>query len=94
LAGEPHIHIHLIRFDRGMYPRMRTSYVIFEFPEPDDEDVLYVENATGELIVRENQSTDDEHGPVGYMKTFLGLELLAPLEETPGLIQAAIQRLN
>lgn len=93
LAEQPHIHVRVIRFENGMYPRMRIPYVLFEFEAPEDEDVLYVENATGELLVRENLTAGNEQdGPVGFLQSFWQLEQLAPVEETPGILERALAR--
>jgi transcriptional regulator with XRE-family HTH domain len=90
-AEQAHVHVRIVRFENGMYPRMRTPYVLFEFDAPEDEDVLYVENATGELIIRENLAPGDEKdGPVGFLQSFWQLEQLAPVDETLDILDRAL----
>ncbi|HST80871.1 MAG TPA: helix-turn-helix transcriptional regulator [Kineosporiaceae bacterium] len=94
LAAQPHINLRILTFDKGIYPRMRIPYVIFEFDAPEDEDVLYIENATNELVIKENSPTDSEvDGPVGYLQSFWSLEQLAPREDAVHLLEDALARL-
>lgn len=94
LAAEPHIHLRILTFDKGIYPRMRIPYVIFEFDAPEDEDVLYVENATGELVIKENSPTDaTSDGPAEYLQSFWNLEQLAHREEAISLLEDALEAL-
>jgi transcriptional regulator with XRE-family HTH domain len=94
LAAEPHIHLRILSFDKGIYPRMRIPYVIFEFDAPEDEDVLYIENATGELVIKENAPVEAEsNGPVDYLQSFWRLEQLAHREDAFGLLEHALGQL-
>jgi transcriptional regulator with XRE-family HTH domain len=93
LATQPHIHLRIITFDKGIYPRMRIPYVIFEFEAPEDEDVLYIENATDELVIKENSPVETENGPVEYLQSFWRLEQLADRDEAINVLNAAISRL-
>jgi transcriptional regulator with XRE-family HTH domain len=94
LAGQPHIHLRIIPFDKGIYPRMRIPYVIFEFEAPEDEDVLYIENATDELVIKENSPIETENGPVEYLQSFWRLEQLAEREAAIAVLDRAISRLT
>jgi len=95
LAGHPHFHLRIITFDQGLYPRMRIPYVIFEFEAPEDEDVLYIENATDELVIKENSPVESEgNGPVEYLQSFWRLEQLAHREDTAGILDAALAHLS
>jgi len=43
LAARPNITFQVIPFVHGSYPGMGSSFVIMEFPDPADRDVVYVE---------------------------------------------------
>jgi hypothetical protein len=95
MAAQPHIHLRIVTFDRGIYPRMRIPYVIFEFEAPEDEDVLYIENATGELVIKENFPVESQpNGPVDYLQSFWRLEQLAHQEETASILESALSELS
>jgi transcriptional regulator with XRE-family HTH domain len=95
LATEPHVHLRILTFDKGIYPRMRIPYVIFEFDAPEDEDVLYIENATDELVIKENSPVETEsNGPVEYLQSFWRLEQLTHREEAIGLLERAVSQLS
>ncbi len=56
VAERPNITIELVPFTAGIHPGMRGSFVVIEFPDPVDDDVLYVEDANGGWVSRD--STD------------------------------------
>lgn len=88
---DPNMTVRIMPFERGLYPRQQISYWLFEFPNPEDEYVLYVENfERGEYITRES-STDEEDrdSPVRYLETFYGLEQIVSREDTLNLLQDA-----
>ncbi|MGF7238154.1 MAG: helix-turn-helix domain-containing protein [Frankia sp.] len=86
-SEQSNITIRIMSFKIGMYPRLRVPYVIFEFPEPEDEDVMYIENPTGELFIRENSPEErSEMTPVNYLGIFWQLEQIAASEETPDFL--------
>lgn len=94
LAAIPHVHLRIAPFRLGIYPRMRVPYVIFEFGSPEDEDVLYIENPSGELLIRENSPADDRNGPVAYLQAFWKLEQDAPEEDTFAILDSALAKLG
>jgi len=95
LADHPNIIIRIVSFERGIYPRFRVPYVLFEFPEPEDEDVLYVENPLGEFIIRENSPEEkDRVTPVNYLGFFWAVEQIARREDAPVAIQDALDKLT
>lgn len=94
LSAQPHVHLRIVPFEVGMYPRMRIPYVIFEFETPEDEDVLYIENATDELVIKENSPLEAErNGPVEYLQSFWRLEQLARREDAGRFLDNALSRL-
>ncbi|MGH3912947.1 MAG: helix-turn-helix domain-containing protein [Pseudonocardiaceae bacterium] len=95
LADEPNISIRIVPFEKGIYPRFRVPYVLFEFPDPQDEDVLYVEGPMGDLVIREN--APEEKGkitPVDYLGFFWAIEQIARREDAPAIIESAIAELT
>jgi len=74
---------------------LRVPYVLFEFPEPEDEDVLYLENPLGEFIIRENSPEEkDRVTPVNYLEFFWTVEQIARREDAPSAIQDALDKLT
>ena len=94
LAAVPHVHLRIAPFRLGVYPRMRVPYVIFEFGSPEDEDVLYIENPSGELLIRENSPADDRNGPVAYLQAFWKMEQDAREEDTLEILDNALAKLS
>jgi Domain of unknown function (DUF5753) len=91
MSHQPNVTIRIVPFRHGMYPRLRVPYVLFEFPDPQDEDILYIENPQGEMIIRE--ATPEEEGsvtPIAYMEVFFQLEQLARKDETPSMIDSVL----
>lgn len=95
LAEQPHIILRIARFELGMYPKLRTAYVIFEFDAPEDEDVLFIEYPTGDQIIRENSPSEgDKNDPVEYLQAFWRLEQQAHREETAAILDHALSQLS
>jgi hypothetical protein len=91
ISDYPNVTMRVVPFSVGMYPRLRVPYVLFEFPEPDDEDVLYLESPLGEYIVRENSPEErDKINPVHYLGIFWQLEQIAPADEFAPLVDDAL----
>jgi Domain of unknown function (DUF5753) len=53
LATMPNVTIEIVPFSSGAHPGLRGPFVVIEFPDPDDSDVLYLENARGDLLGRD-----------------------------------------
>jgi len=49
MAAKPNVTIEIVPFTAGTHPGLRGPFVIIEFPDPGDDDVLYLE-ARGVLI--------------------------------------------
>jgi transcriptional regulator with XRE-family HTH domain len=95
IAELPNVTIRVAPFTAGMYPRLRVPYVLFEFPDVEDEDVLYLENPLGEFIVRENSpEVKDRIDPVNYLGIFWQLEQIARREEFPEYMERAFGSLE
>jgi transcriptional regulator with XRE-family HTH domain len=95
LTEYPNITIRIVPFEQGIYPRLQVGYQLFQFPDPEDEYVLYIENPHGEYIVRESfPQAEDRESPVDYLETFYSLEQIASLEDTENLLRDATTRLT
>jgi transcriptional regulator with XRE-family HTH domain len=95
LAGYRNVTIRIVPFEKGLYPRQRVPYILLEFPDPEDGDVLYVENPQGEYIIRESSpEEDDRESPVHYLGVFWELEQAAGRAETMSLLEDEINRLT
>jgi transcriptional regulator with XRE-family HTH domain len=95
LSEHENITLRIVQFEQGLYRRQRLPYWLFEFPDPEDGDVLYVENPRGEYFIRESSPEEEEVGStVHYLEVFWELEQIARREDTPALLQDAIKRLE
>jgi hypothetical protein len=65
LGRRPHVTIEVVPFSAGAHPGLRGQFVVLEFPDPEDNDVLYLESSGGDLIRREEP---DHVRP--YLETF------------------------
>jgi transcriptional regulator with XRE-family HTH domain len=94
LAEAPNITMRIVPFTYGIYQRLRVPYVLFEFADPEDEDVLFIENPLGDLIIRENSPEErDRVTPVNYLGFFWDIEQVAPRQRTPEILDDAIRQL-
>lgn len=95
LADHPHVTMRVVPFTAGLYRLTRGPYVLFEFPDPEDEYVLYLESAHGHDIIRENSFEDrGKENPLNYLEVFWQLEQVGRREEFRGLLDAALSRLG
>ena len=53
VADMPNVTIETIPFAAGLLPGLQAPFVIYEFPDAADDDVLYLESPRGDLIIRE-----------------------------------------
>jgi transcriptional regulator with XRE-family HTH domain len=95
LTEYPNVTIRIVPFEKGLYRRQRLPYWLFEFLDPEDGDILYVETPRGELFVRESSpEEEDVDSPVRYLEVFWELEQIARREDTLGLLQDAVTHLG
>jgi transcriptional regulator with XRE-family HTH domain len=95
LVEYPNITIRIVPFEKGLYRRHRLPYWLFEFPDPEDGDILFVENPQGDYFVRESSpEEEDKDSPVHYLEVFWELEQIARREDTSDLLQDAVTRLE
>jgi len=55
VAEKPNVTIEVVPYSVGIYRGMRGSFVVLQFPDAEDDDVLYVEDAEGGLVIKEDQ---------------------------------------
>lgn len=54
LAGMPNLTIEVVPFEAGAHPGLLGSFLIYEFPDTADDDALWLEGPTGDLLSRDN----------------------------------------
>jgi transcriptional regulator with XRE-family HTH domain len=69
LDEKPHVNIHIIPFSSGVHLGMMGTFVILEFPDPADDDLLFIENGRKALVTRDDLSEIER-----YKGTFWGFE--------------------
>src|SRR5687768_13147958 len=72
LSGLPNVHIQVMPFSVGVYAALRAPFVILEFGDAADSDLLYLENPEGQVIVRE-----EELKTAQYVDLFREMEKIA-----------------
>jgi transcriptional regulator with XRE-family HTH domain len=53
MAALPNVVIHILPFAAGAHPGMEGPFCLLSFPEPDDTDLVYLEQATSGLVPEE-----------------------------------------
>jgi len=72
MGARPNVTVEVVPFSAGFHPGLQGSFVIHEFPDPADDDVLYLESPQGELISR-----DDPDLVLHYREVFEELRALS-----------------
>ena len=86
LSERPNIAIQIIPFEAGAYEALRGPFVLLEFPEASDPDVVYLEYSRGPSTF-----TDDPATAADYQERFLALEdVAAPAKEFPAHVERAL----
>jgi hypothetical protein len=95
LNKRPNIEIFVVPFSEGLHPLWRTPMIHFEFAGADDEDVLYIENPLGQLIIREGDPEQPgEFTPTKYLDLFWTVEHIARRTDAEALIRDALEGLS
>lgn len=85
LGERPDLHLRVVPFARGAHMGLKGSFVILEFPEPEDDDLLFIESGYQSVASR-----DDASEVSYYRKAYFDLESSALSEaETLQLIDQA-----
>lgn len=89
LARQPRITVQVIPFPVGAHPGMLGPFVHLEFPEPEDDDVVYLELSDGAQVFKDNPETTTP-----YLERFRLLsEIACAPSELDDYLDRAITRL-
>lgn len=81
----PNVTVEVVPFQSGLLPGLQSQFLIYEFPDAADDDVLYLEDGRGALLSRDNsdevigfreefeQLRDESLGPEGTRDFLHGL---------------------
>jgi hypothetical protein len=93
----PTIDLRIIPFELGMYRSLRVPYVVFEFGTANSDDILYLENAEGERLLRDIPGAQEEEDPTSprtYLEIFWELQARTSKEQSAALIDKAQQTIE
>jgi transcriptional regulator with XRE-family HTH domain len=96
LSQRDNVSIGIIPFAAGFYRSIRVPFVVFEFSQPEDQAILYLEYPKKEEIIREDvPALDGETGsgptsPPTYLEIFAELQQLTSAEQTMAILQNAL----
>jgi hypothetical protein len=98
-GDQENVTIAVIPFTAGFYRSIRVPFVVFEFSQPEDQAVLYLEYPNKEQIVREDvPAADGETGsgpaPPTYLEIFAELQQFTSRETTQAILQSALESLQ
>lgn len=74
LSRLPHVRIGVVPFGVGLYPLLRSPYVIFEFPSTGQGPVVYLENPDGSVILRDKATVGVQRSIEDYLEAFWEVE--------------------
>ncbi|MFD5633549.1 helix-turn-helix domain-containing protein [Streptomyces sp. NPDC127077] len=96
LADHPKVTLRVVPFHLGLYRYFTTSYVIFEFAEPDEDMALYLETQArhSDAIIVEGRDSVSEDSVAHYLENFYELEIKVPAADAVALIEANAERLT
>ncbi|MFF4059319.1 helix-turn-helix domain-containing protein [Streptomyces sp. NPDC001668] len=94
LADHPQISLRILPFEAGLYRNFRNSYVLFEFEDPDEDIVLYLERSNDEAIVREGIDWAEGPAPARFLESFFDIEQLARRDGTSDILDRSLFRLS
>jgi len=92
--------IGIIPFKAGFYRSIRVPFVVFEFPQPEDQAVLYLEYPQKEEIIREDippGDGDTGSGPTApptYLEIFAELQQFTTPEGSTQILRSALEDLD
>lgn len=88
------ITLYVVPFSAGFYPLLRLPSILLEFENPDVANLLYIENAEGEHIVRDEAWESDSIGsPRSYLDAFFETENAALDYSAQRIIEESIATL-
>jgi transcriptional regulator with XRE-family HTH domain len=69
-----HVTIGVVPFTSGLYPLLRSPYVIFEFAKAGQERVVYLENPDGSVILNNKAIVGVQRSVEDYLEAFWEVE--------------------
>lgn len=96
LGERDNVSIEIIPFKAGFYRSIRVPFVVFEFSQPEDQAILYLEYPKREEIIREDVPVaDGDPGsgpttPPTYLEIFAELQQLTSAQKTMEILQEAL----
>jgi transcriptional regulator with XRE-family HTH domain len=51
----PKVTVEVVPFSAGLFPGLQSQFLIYEFPDAADDDVLYLEDGRANLLIRDDQ---------------------------------------
>ncbi|MFE6328951.1 helix-turn-helix domain-containing protein [Streptomyces sp. NPDC057838] len=69
-----HVSIGVVPFASGLYPLLRSPYVIFEFARPEQERLVYLENPDGSVILSNKAIVGVQRSVEDYLEAFWEVE--------------------
>ncbi len=99
MSQRDNIWIGIIPFTAGFYRSVRVPFAVFEFSQPEDQAILYLEYPNKEMIIREDVPSDGDPGsgrtsPPTYLEIFAELQQLTSGEKTMEILQSALTDLD
>jgi transcriptional regulator with XRE-family HTH domain len=83
----PLVTIQVVPFEQGAHPSMMNGFVILQFPEPEDPDVVYLENTEGGLWLEEPEEVSGVRGRFEHL-----LGTAASARDTIKMLKKALAR--
>ncbi|MFC8201740.1 helix-turn-helix domain-containing protein [Streptomyces sp. NPDC057298] len=68
------VSVGIIPFSRGLYPLLRSPYVIFEFAKAEQERIVYLENPDGSVILNNKATVGVQRSIEDYLEAFWEVE--------------------
>ena len=65
MASRRNVSIEIVPFNAGIHPGLQGPFVVLEFPDPADNDLLFLESSRGDLFIR-----DDVDEVASYQEKF------------------------
>lgn len=97
LISDGIIDLLIVPFSTGMYRSLRVPYVVLEFKDPNDDDVLYLEYPDRERIIRAADVKSGESEPTApstYLEIFGELEGDTSSERSAAILADALAALD
>jgi transcriptional regulator with XRE-family HTH domain len=88
LAEKPNVTIEVVPFSAGIHPSLGTPFLLLDFPDESDEDLVFLERPDGDLISR-----DDINRIVHYREVFDRLTKLSLGSRSAAFIRSVADEL-